>query len=894
MDRSPAAAGFRAQVQQAALFALLQRGIPTAGAGAAWHAITEAAGNTLEVARASIWILSEDGTRLSLADAFLRAQGRHEAGEVLDSSRYPRYFKALRDNRAIVAPDAAADPDTREYAVDYLGAHGIVSMLDAGIWQEGEARGVVCLETVGERREWTADEQQFAASLADIAATVLVHEALRAARERLQETQELFAGALRSSPDPVAVVRLADSRILLVNARFIAVSGYAEDEVVGRTSVELGLWADPAQRDLWVRRLREDGSVHDFEVTFIVKGGRRRTFVLSGERLEIRGGPCVVLAAHDVTDRRRQEALVSQIAQGVVEQTGEPFFRSLAGHLARVLGADLAFVGEIHPDDPGRIRTIAVHAGGGPAPDFEYTLAGSPCESILGRGVCAFPDHVAELFPRDRALAEKGIHAYVGARLSDSKGQPLGLMSVLFRHPLEEAPLAENLLRIFAARASGELERGHDLRALEHLAHHDPLTGLPNRIRLRQCVESGLAEGGIAGALLLIDLDRFKEINDTLGHPVGDVLLRRVGATLREGAGRFPRACVARLGGDEFAVWIPGAGDARAAQEAAAHVLASLTAPIDIEGYRLEVGASVGVAIAPAHAGTSSGLLRCADVAMYAAKRTGSSHAIYDASQDPYSTERLALLSDLGTAVRDGQLRVHYQPRVRLADGAVQGFEALVRWQHPRLGLLPPSRFVPLAELSDVIRPLTYWVLAASLGQQRQWLERGIDLRLAVNLSARHLIDEACASRIAEMVAQAGVEPSSLELEITESAIIADPERAGATLERIRALGVRVAVDDFGTGFSSMSHLKRLPLTALKIDVSFVRQMLASPADRAIVESTIHLAHDLGLSVVAEGIEDEATMAALRAHGCDEGQGFFIGLPMTAVDATAWLDRRRA
>ncbi len=894
MDRSAAAAGFRAQAQQAALFALLQRGVPTAGAGAAWHAITEAAGNTLEVARASIWILSEDRTRLSLADAFLREAGRHQAGEVLESSHYPSYFNALRVNRTIVAPDAAADPDTREYAADYLGAHGIVSMLDAGIWQEGEARGVVCLETVGERREWTPDEQQFAASLADIAATVLVHESLRAARASLQDTQELFAGALRSSPDPVAVVRLADSRILLVNARFIAVSGYAEDEVVGRTSVELGLWAEPSQRDLWVRRLREDGAVREFEVAFIVKGGRRRTFVLSGERLEVRGEQCVVLAAHDVTDRRRQEALVSQIAQGVVEQTGEPFFRSLAGHLARVLGADLAFVGEIHPGDAGRIRTIAVHAGGAPAPDFEYPLAGSPCESILGRGVCAFPDHVAELFPRDRALAEKGIHAYVGARLNDTKGRPLGLMAVLFRHPLEDAQLAENLLRIFAARASAEMERGHDLRALEHLAHHDPLTGLPNRIRLKQCVESGLAGGGIVGALLLIDLDRFKEINDTLGHPVGDVLLQRVATTLRAGTGRFPHACVARLGGDEFAVWIPGAGDARAAERAAAHVLASLTAPIDIEGYRLEIGASVGVALAPAHADTSSGLLRCADVAMYAAKRTGSSHAIYDASQDPYSTERLALLSDLGTAVRDGQLRVHYQPRVRLADGAVRGFEALVRWQHPRLGLLPPSRFVPLAELSDVIRPLTYWVLAESLNQQREWRDRGIDLRLAVNLSARHLIDEACAARIAEMVARTGVEPSSLELEITESAIIADPERAGATLERIRALGVRVAVDDFGTGFSSMSHLKRLPLTALKIDVSFVRQMLASPADRAIVESTIHLAHDLGLSVIAEGIEDEATMAALRAQGCDEGQGFFIGHPMTAADATAWLDKQRA
>jgi EAL domain-containing protein (putative c-di-GMP-specific phosphodiesterase class I) len=287
-------------------------------------------------------------------------------------------------------------------------------------------------------------------------------------------------------------------------------------------------------------------------------------------------------------------------------------------------------------------------------------------------------------------------------------------------------------------------------------------------------------------------------------------------------------------------------------------------------------------------------LLRCADVAMYAAKRTGSSHAAYDAAQDPYSTERLALLSELGAAVRGGELRVHYQPRVRLADGVVRGFEALVRWQHPRLGLLAPARFVPLAELSDVIRPLTYWVLAESLHQQREWRDRGIDLCLAVNLSARHLIDEACASRIAEMVERSGVEPSSLELEITESAIIADPERAGATLGRIRALGVRVAVDDFGTGFSSMSHLKRLPLTALKIDVSFVRQMLASPADRAIVESTIHLAHDLGLSVIAEGIEDEPTLAALRAHGCDEGQGFLIGRPMSAVDATAWLDRRQA
>jgi diguanylate cyclase (GGDEF)-like protein/PAS domain S-box-containing protein len=893
MDRSREAAGFRAQAQQAALFALLKSGVPTAGGEVAWPALTEAAARTLDVARASIWLLTDDHQRLVPVDLFELATGRHREAETLEAARYPAYFQALRWTRAIVAPEAASDPRTREYAADYLGAHGIVSMLDAGIWQEGEAKGVVCLESVGERREWTADEQQFAASLADIAATVLVHEALRAARSRLQEAQELFEGALRATPDPVAVVRMTDNRILLVNASFVRASGYEERDIVGRTPVELGFWARPEERDAWIRRLVEEGSVRDHEATFVVGGGRHRAFLLSGERLEVGGVPCLVLVARDVTDRKRQEALVSQIAQGVAAETGESYFRSLVGQLARVLGADLAFVGELSPADEGRVRTIAVNAGGAEAQDFEYALPGSPCEAIIGGGVCAYTERVAERFPLDRGLAERGIEAYVGAPLRDSSGRALGLMAVLFRQPLEDSRLAENLLRIFASRAGAEMERRQDLKSLEHLAHHDPLTGLPNRVRVKQCVDAGLAAGE-GGALLLVDLDRFKEINDTLGHAVGDVLLQRVAAALRDGLARYPGSCVSRLGGDEFCVWIPGASSPVTAAAVASRVLAILTAPVDVEGYRLQVGASVGIALAPAHAADSSGLLRCADVAMYAAKRTGSSHATYDAAQDPYSTERLALLSDLVSAVRAGELRVHYQPRVRLADGALRGFEALVRWQHPRLGLLPPARFVPLAELSDVVRPLTLWVLEEALRQQREWQARGHAVSIAVNLSARLLMDESCATRIAERLAATGADPAGLELEITESAIIADPERAGATLERLRALGVRIAVDDFGTGFSSLSHLKRLPLTALKIDVSFVRQMLVSPADRAIVESTIHLAHDLGLAVVAEGIEDEDTRGALRAQGCDEGQGWVIGRPMPGAVATAWLEERGA
>jgi EAL domain-containing protein (putative c-di-GMP-specific phosphodiesterase class I) len=318
-------------------------------------------------------------------------------------------------------------------------------------------------------------------------------------------------------------------------------------------------------------------------------------------------------------------------------------------------------------------------------------------------------------------------------------------------------------------------------------------------------------------------------------------------------------------------------------------VLQLLAKRFEVEGYRLEIGASVGIAMAPRDAGTADGLLRCADVAMYSAKRSRTGYAVYSSSQDPYTAERLTLLSELSGAFRRGEMVLHYQPRVSLAQKRLRGFEALVRWNHPRLGRLPPAQFIPLAELSDVIRPLTLWILEQGLRQQREWADAGHPTRLAINFSARHLLDDDCPDQIAALLAREGIAAESLELEITESALIADPEHATATLERIRALGVQIAVDDYGTGYSSLSHLRRLPLHALKIDVSFVRNMLRNAQDRVIVESTVGLAHNLGLNVVAEGIEDEGTLAALRAMGCDEGQGFYIGAPMDAEEAARWM-----
>ncbi len=890
MDRSLPDPAIRAFSQQTALFALLKTGIPTAPPETAWRALTEAAARTLRVRRASIWFLADNDTQLVLADAFDLVSGTHAKGEILHAGKYPAYFHAMRWSRAVVAPDAATDPRTREFAGHYLEAHGIVSMLDAGIWHEGKARGVVCLESVGERRAWHPDEQQFAGSVADIAAATLVHERLRAAEARARELEALYAGAVRSGADLTVIVRLRDRRILHVNRGIERLSGYRVDEVVGRTSDEVALWKDAARRDEWYRRLEHEGSVHDFLATFRTRDGGERTFQMVGECFEWLGETAAVMSLRDVTHRGRRERNVDRIAGALSREAGAAYFPALVEHLARALDADLVFIAEVDPSQPRFMRTVAVHERGGPAKGFTFEIRDSPSAQVLANGACVVARQAAARFPGDAGLAGHGTEAYVGIPLRNAHGVAFGVLAALYRQPLDDTSLAESLLAVFAGRAGAELERDHHLRALEHQAHHDALTGLPNRVLLKKRIEEELARDGpkAAGALLLVDLDRFKEVNDTLGHPVGDLLLAAVGERLREAA-LAHGGWVSRLGGDEFAAWYTGMGDAAPAERAARQLLDALATPAEVEGLRLEVGASIGIALMPRHATTPSGLLRCADVAMYATKARGTGRGLYDASQDPYSTERLTLLSELGGAVRRGELRLAYQPRVAIANGAVRGVEALVRWQHPRHGLLAPERFVPLAELSDVVRVLTLWVLDEALAQQARWRAGGRAVPVSVNFSARHLMDEACADHIVQCLAAHGADPGGLEIEITESALIADPERAAATLERIRATGVRIAVDDFGTGYSSLAHLRRLPLHTLKIDVSFVRQMLASAPDRAIVASTIHLAHDLGFGAVAEGIEDGETLAALTAMGCDEGQGFHLGRPMPPAELGEWL-----
>jgi diguanylate cyclase (GGDEF)-like protein len=412
-------------------------------------------------------------------------------------------------------------------------------------------------------------------------------------------------------------------------------------------------------------------------------------------------------------------------------------------------------------------------------------------------------------------------------------------------------------------------------------ASHDSLTGVGNRDLLHSQLTSafGSAHGETASGpgLVLLDLDHFKDINDTLGHPVGDELLRRVAERLVAALG--PNAHVNRVGGDEFAVVVHG-GLAEA-QALSRCLLDSLATPMRVGEVELLVRASAGVAVAPDHGTDATTLMKNADIALYRAKLERDRTSTYSPEFDVNTLERLQLLGDLRAAIDSGQLSVAYQPQVDLVHMRMVGVEALIRWQHPTRGLVPPDAFIPLAENSGLIAELTSYVLDTALGTLAQWRAAGHELRMAVNLSARHLSDLALPLQIAEALDLHGIPPTALVLEVTETGILSDPARADIVIGALRELGVEIAVDDFGTGHASLSYLKRLMVEELKIDKSFVSDMGLDTHDFIIVRSTITLALDLGLRVIAEGIEDEETTSTLRGLGCTIGQGFHLGKPTT-------------
>jgi diguanylate cyclase (GGDEF)-like protein len=418
---------------------------------------------------------------------------------------------------------------------------------------------------------------------------------------------------------------------------------------------------------------------------------------------------------------------------------------------------------------------------------------------------------------------------------------------------------------------------------VHHIAFHDDLTSLPNRLMLNQRLDEALSRHRRARsqlAILFMDLDRFKVINDSLGHEVGDVLLRQVADRLR--AQSREGDTVARMGGDEFVVLIENRENLMDISAYARRLVEELSAPYLLGTKDYHVSLSIGISVFPSDGSDSQALLKAADVAMYRAKELGrNNYQFYLPSMNVHTVERLELESDLSRALERGEFFLHYQPKVEVATGLITGIEALLRWRHPVRGLVPPMDFIPLAEETGLIVPIGEWVLATACARNKTWQDQGLTkLGIAVNLSARQFADSMLLPKLTQIIHSSGLSPSSLELEITESAVMSHGESAVAVLDKLKSIGVQIAIDDFGTGYSSLAYLKRFPIDTIKVDRSFIRDIPSDSGDMKITRAIIAMAHGLRLKVVAEGVETVDQLKFLRAQRCDAVQGYFLYRPL--------------
>ena len=703
------------------------------------------------------------------------------------------------------------------------------------------------------------------------------------AQESLRKSEERFAKVFQSSPDAIVISRLADGRYLEVNQRWLDIFGYAREELIGRSSLELGVWVDPADRDRFVARIREHGSLRDYEARFRKKSGAVIDVLLSAEVMEIEGEPHIIVPFTDITDRKRIGALLDNIARGVSSRTGEEFFREMLLFLCKELPADMAFVGELLPSGD-RIRTIAACRDGELSEDFDYALAGSPCMGVLDRrGTAIYPERVAELFPEDTALTGRAVQGYVGTSLIGADGKAIGILVALTRKPIERREFFVSLLEIFASRAGAEVERSRAEERIRQLATRDGLTGLPNRLLLTDRLALGMGNAqrnGKSLAVLFIDLDRFKYINDSLGHVVGDAFLHavaeRLSAVVRKGD------TLARLGGDEFVVLLENVDPMEdAAGQVARKILASFGEPFAIDGHSLSCSCSIGISVFPSDATDAQTLIRDADTAMYNVKEGGrGSYRYFSSEMNARMQERLQTEVGLRDAISRRQFELAYQPKVDAADGRLTGLEALLRWRHPAWGLVSPGRFISVAEDSGLILEMGQWVLEEVCRQISEWRSHGLSVcPVAVNLSVRQFTPALIGS-ISGALSRFGVDPGLVEFEVTESLFMRNPAEVGEILKGLSGIGTRVTIDDFGTGYSSLSYIRDFAVDALKIDRSFVSDIAATPRNVAVVLAIITMAHGLGIRVIAEGVETREQLELLRKSQCDEYQGYLFSVPL--------------
>lgn len=466
--------------------------------------------------------------------------------------------------------------------------------------------------------------------------------------------------------------------------------------------------------------------------------------------------------------------------------------------------------------------------------------------------------------------------------------RPLGVI-VLFTDTRALYPEWINFSKLINGQISQAVALWQTISQLKYLAAYDPLTGLANRARMAQRAHEiiGQQDGSAEAALLRVNIDGFEEINNALSYQKGDELLRQFAARLEQTVRNADM--LARLDADEFAILLTGNGVTRRAAEAASAILAALEAPFNVDHLTLEVHASIGMALAPEHATNSEDLLRRSDMAMRAAKRSASGYSLYTTAIDKYDPQRLTLMGDFSYAIDHNELELFYQPKISFKTNRIVGVEALLRWHHPQRGMIPPDQFIALAEKTGAIQRLTQWVLTKAIRQSAAWQRAGLQLKISFNLSVRNLLEPAFPNRVIAIIESEAIGPEGIIMEITESALMADPATARNVLVFLSERGLHFSIDDFGTGYSSLAYLKHLPVSEIKIDKLFVAKLNTDADDNTIVRSTIDLGHNLGLSVTAEGVEDKETWDRLAGLGCDEAQGYYMSRPLALEQLDRWL-----
>ncbi|WP_163559259.1 EAL domain-containing protein [Halomonas sp. NO4] len=726
--------------------------------------------------------------------------------------------------------------------------------------------------------------------------------ALQASEGQVRESERRLDTLLNHLPGMAyRCLNDRDWTMTVVSQGVEALTGYPAEALIENRQISFAELIHPDDRERLFAEVQAAADRRQpFQVTYRLRhaNGALRWMWEQGQAVIDDTGEVACLEGFitDITEQHEAQRVrdaVTRVASTITTRLGDGYFHQLIHTLVEVLEADAGFIALLDTP-PGRapldrrattLSMISAIADGEPLEIGSFSLTGSPCQRILDEQEAMVLANAQARLPGSQQRAQ----AWIGRRLDNTRGEPIGLITVFYRRPLGANLFATSVLRILSTGAAAELERRRDHRRMHQLAYTDGTTGLPNRIRFMEeltRLHEAAAQGPGRLGLLLLDIRRFKEVNDTHGHQVGDQLLATLAGRLQRTL--FRHESLARLSGDEFALLVPETCDT-ALDDSLARVREAIARPVRLGHRNFNLEVSIGMARYPRDAASADELFKSASIALYHAKQQDSGICPFDASMTRNLRRRQQMTERLIAALSEDRLALHFQPQIDLQNGQLVGAEALCRWHDPEWGWVSPGEFIPLAEERGLIRPLGDWVLQAAARQLATWRKAGTPLpgRLSINVSAQQFTDPQLASHIASLARD--VPPSAIALELTESDFMRDPEQAVGITRALREAGYALAIDDFGTGYSSLSYLRRFAADALKIDISFVRDMLDSHHARTIVETIIAMAQALGMETVAEGVESREQALALADMGCHHAQGFHFDRPLPAdAFAAAW------